>query len=172
MVRALWTGASGMSAQQLQVDTISNNLANVNTHGYKRETQMFSTLLYDTLRRADLDPANPPGRPVNLQVGMGVRPVATARDFRQGALQITDRTKDLTINGSAFFAVLRTSIQDPNEVIGYTRNGSFMLAPVEENEMWLINREGFRVLDTDNEPIVLPIQLESQLSRIDHDGTI
>ena len=172
MMRSLWTGASGMTAQQLQVDTIANNLANVNTHGFKRETQLFSTLLYDTIARAEMDPANPPGRSVNLQVGMGVRPVATGRDFRQGALEMTERTLDMAINGNAFFNVRMSHAEDPIQVIGYTRNGSFVVSPIADDEMILSNRQGFTILDIDGEPIVLPIRLESQIRGIDNDGVI
>ena len=172
MMRSLGTGASGMTAQQFQIDSIANNLANVNTYGFKREKQLFSTLLYDTIRRAELDPANPPGRPVNLQVGMGVRPVATARDFSQGALEITDRTLDLAISTNTFFAIRRSSIEDAQEVVGYTRNGWFMGSPVAEDEMWIVNQEGFSLLDTNFEPIILPIMTTSQILGIDPNGTI
>ncbi|MDR1914697.1 MAG: flagellar hook-basal body complex protein, partial [Clostridiales bacterium] len=97
MMRSLWTAAAGMTSQQQNVDTISNNLANVNTFGYKKERLEFKTLLYETIARADLDPANQAGRPVNLQVGHGVRPVATARIFTDGNFERTDNNQDLAI---------------------------------------------------------------------------
>ena len=90
MMRSLWTSASGMTAQMLKIDTVTNNIANVNTTGFKRERLEFKTLLYETMQRADLDPVNMTGRPVNLQVGHGVRPAATTRIFSQGSLQRTD----------------------------------------------------------------------------------
>jgi len=145
-----------MSAQQLQVDTISNNLANVNTTGYKRERQEFSTLFYDTLNRANLDPANPPGRPVNLQVGLGVRPVATTRYFNQGSLQRTDRPLDVALNGPGFFMVRRSYMTDDNEIIGYTRDGAFQVSPNEDGELMIVTALGFPILDIEGEPVVLP----------------
>ena len=83
MMRSLWTAASGMGAQQLNVDTISNNISNVDTSAYKKERLEFKSLLYQTMERASLDDADT-GKPVNLQVGLGVRPIATSRIFSQG----------------------------------------------------------------------------------------
>lgn len=103
MMRSLWTSATGMSAQMLNIDVISNNLSNVNTTGYKRERMEFKSLLYETLQRANLDPVNMTGRPVNLQVGHGVRPGAVTRQFSQGMLQRTERFADFAIEGNGFF---------------------------------------------------------------------
>jgi flagellar basal-body rod protein FlgG len=103
MMRSLWTAASGMSSQMLQIDNISHNLSNVNTTAFKRGRIEFKTLLYETMQRADMDPVNMTGRPVNLQVGHGVRPAAMTRMFTQGALQRTDRTLDFAIEGDGFF---------------------------------------------------------------------
>ncbi|MFI3231396.1 MAG: flagellar hook-basal body complex protein, partial [bacterium] len=88
MMRSLWTAAAGMTTQQLSVDTISNNIANVNTTGYKKERTEFQTLLYQTMERASLDAADT-GKPVNLQVGLGVKPVAMTKNFTTGSLQET-----------------------------------------------------------------------------------
>ena len=155
-MRSLWTAASGMTAQQLQVDNISNNIANVNTHGHKRERIEFATLLYDTMQQASLDPANPPGRPVNLQVGMGVRPVATARDFSPGSFERTDGPLDFAIHGPGFFVARYSSLEDPAEINAYTRNGAFVMSPNENGELMLVNNQGFPILDTEGTPIVLP----------------
>lgn len=150
MMRSLWTAASGMTAQNFFVDNISHNLANVNTVGFKRGRVEFNSLLYQTMRRADLDPANMTGRPVNLQVGLGVRPIAVSRVHTQGNLQRTDLWTDFAIEGDAFFAVRRS--EDP-EVIFYTRDGTFNLSPVDDGLM-LSTNQGYPVLDEDGEPII------------------
>ena len=150
MMRSLWTAASGMTAQQFFVDNISHNLSNVNTVGYKRARVEFQSLLYQTMRRADLDPANMTGRPVNLQVGLGVRPVAVARMFTQGNLQRTENMLDFAIEGDAFFVVRRT--EDPEEIF-YTRDGSFKLSPVDDGLM-LATSLGYPVMSVDGEPII------------------
>ena len=152
MMRSLWTAASGMTAQQFFVDNISHNLSNVNTTGFKKGRVEFNSLLYQTMRRADLDPANMTGRPVNLQVGLGVRPVAVSRMFTQGNLQRTDNALDFAIEGDAFFAVRR---QDDPEQIFYTRDGSFNLSPVDAGLMLSTNL-GYPVLDVAGEPIIFP----------------
>jgi len=84
-MRALWTAASGMRAQQLNMDTISNNLANVNTTGFKKQKTEFKDLLYTSMKSVSNDPEL--GEPVNLQIGHGVRPVATSRLFTNGNLE-------------------------------------------------------------------------------------
>ena len=150
MMRSLWTAASGMTAQQFFVDNISHNLSNVNTVGFKRGRVEFNSLLYQTMRRADLDPANMTGRPVNLQVGLGVRPVAVSRMFTQGNLQMTHNMQDFAIEGDAFFAVRRNV--DPEEIF-YTRDGAFKLSPVDDGLMLATNL-GYPVLDIDGEPII------------------
>ena len=150
MMRSLWTAASGMTAQQFFVDNLSHNLSNVNTVGFKRGRVEFNSLLYQTMRRADWDPANMTGRPVNLQVGLGVRPVAVSRIFSQGNLQRTDVALDFAIEGDAFFAVRRNV--DPEETF-YTRDGSFNLSPTPEG-LVLTNNWGYPVLSIDGEPIV------------------
>ena len=169
MMRSLWTAASGMTAQNFFVDNISHNLANVNTTGFKRGRVEFNSLLYQTMRRADLDPANMTGRPVNLQVGLGVRPVAVSRMFTQGNLQRTDLWTDFAIEGDPFFAVRRS--EDP-EVILYTRDGSFNLSPVEDGLMLSTNL-GYPVLDVDGEPIIFDddVDIRGRVT-IDVDGFI
>jgi flagellar basal-body rod protein FlgG len=149
MMRALWTAASGMTSQQLNVDTISNNLANVNTTAYKKESLEFKSLLYQTLRTADQDGANAAGSPINLQVGLGVRPVATARDFSAGSFQRTDRQLDVAIEGQGFFSVQR------GDAVVYTKDGSFKLSPTDEGLM-IVTSEGYPILDTDDAPIIIP----------------
>ena len=151
MMRSLWTAASGMSSQQLNVDTIANNLANVNTTGFKRERLEFKTLLYETMQRADLDRANHPGRPVNLQVGHGVRPVAVSRSFTPGNIQITENPLDFALQGPGFFR-----IDLPGGEIGYTRDGSFKMSVNPDGSFSLVTSTGNHVLSTDDEFIEIP----------------
>jgi flagellar basal-body rod protein FlgG len=151
MMRSLWTSASGMSAQMLKIDTVTNNMSNVNTTGFKRERVEFQTLLYDTINRATLDPANMTGRPVNLQVGHGVRPVATTRIFSQGALRRTDREMDFAIEGNGFFEVRRNF-----DEYFFTRDGSFQLSPMGDGTMMLVTSSGYPVLSVDGDEIIVP----------------
>jgi len=173
MMRSLWTAASGMISQQQNVDTISNNLANVNTYGYKKERMEFKTLLYETLARADLDPSNQTGRPVNLQVGLGVRPISTARIFTQGNLERTDNSNDVAIEGDGFFAVDRGGGN-----FFYTRDGA-MKVSISDNGSMLVTSEGYPYMGLDDTPLVLPgniaiedlsINEEGQLSYLDSQG--
>ena len=164
MMRSLWTAASGMISQQQNVDNIANNLANVNTTGYKKERMEFKTLLYETMKRADLDPANRTGRPVNLQVGHGVRPVSVSRMFTMGNLQRTDNPQDLAIEGRGFFAI-RMNMDE----IRYTKDGTFKLSPVAEGNM-LVTSEGYAVLSSDGEEIVFPYDVIMSFVSIDEGG--
>ena len=141
MMRALWTAASGMKAMQFNVDTISNNLANVNTTGYKKEKAEFEDILYVSMQKAYS--AEGAQRPVNLQVGHCVVARATARDFSSGNLEQTSNKLDMAIEGVGFFAVRGA---DGN--IYYTRDGSFKVAMTEEGKM-LTNSKGYPVLDQD-----------------------
>ena len=99
MIRALWTAASGMSAQQLNVDVISNNLANVNTSGFKKARAEFQDLFYQTLQEPQVDEATGRQIPVGIQIGMGTRPVAVQKLFSQGEQQQTDNPMDFAIEG-------------------------------------------------------------------------
>jgi flagellar basal-body rod protein FlgG len=140
-----------MTAQMLKIDTVTNNMANVNTTGFKRERVEFQTLLYETITRADLDPANMTGRSVNLQVGHGVRPVATTRIFSQGAMQRTDRELDFAIEGPGWFEVRRNF-----DEYFFTRDGSFQLSPLGDGTMMLVTSSGYPVLSVDGEEIIIP----------------
>lgn len=149
MVRALWSGASGMIAQQTNVDTIANNLANVNTVGYKTEQNEFKSLLYQTIQTRSTT-ANGVNKPVNAQVGLGVRNASITSEFTQGAFQASESNTSFAISGDGFFAV-----QDVNGTF-YTRNGDFHFAIGEGNQMWLTNSDGMPVLNTAGEPITIP----------------
>jgi len=167
MMRALWTGASGMTAQQMQLDSIGNNLANVNTTGFKRENIEFKSLLYQTMRRTDLDPANQTGRPVNLQVGLGVRAAATARDFTNGNIQVTNMHMDFALAGDGFFVVSRGL----DAGVGFTRDGSFKISYGPDGSM-ISTSDGLPVLSTDGEPIVLPPEVSPSNLLINRFGNV
>ncbi len=123
MIRGLWTAASGMTGQQLYMDTIANNLANVNTTGYKKQMVDFQDLLYQTLRPAGIDERADSQNPVGVQVGHGVKVAAVRRIFGQGNIRETGNPLDLMINGEAgFFQVLTN-----RGTVAYTRDGSFKI---------------------------------------------
>ncbi len=166
MMRSLWTAASGMTSQQQNIDVISNNLANVNTTGYKKERLEFKTLLYDTIQRADLDAGNSPSRPVNLQVGLGVRPAATARIFTIGNMAKTDVKTDFAIEGDGFFQV-RYGANDTD--VGYTRDGSFKLSATADGLM-LVTTEGYPILGVDGDVIIIPEDAQVQSINVDERG--
>ena len=165
MLRSLWTGASGMIAQQTSVDTISNNLANVNTVGYKKETVEFRSLLYQKLQTETTDNNGDP-KPVIGQVGSGVRTGAITSRFSQGNLTQTDEPFDLAIEGDGFFAV-----QTPNGETAYTRNGSLLFA-IASDGLALTNSEGYPLLDTTGTPIVLSGDTDVSKISIDVDGKV
>ncbi|HHW47944.1 MAG TPA: flagellar hook-basal body protein [Clostridiaceae bacterium] len=169
MMRALWTAASGMTAQQLNVDVISNNLANVNTTAFKKDRVEFKDLLYETLDRARL--LDDGGRPVNLQVGHGTTPVATVKNFEMGNFERTDNPLDFAINGEAFFMV-----RGPRGEVVYTRDGSFKISVTDEGNM-LTTADGYPVLDQDEMEIYLDFEISrlvvsetGELSYMDEDG--
>ncbi len=165
MMRALWTAASGMTAQQMNVDTISNNLANVNTTGFKKERLEFQSLLYETMSKANLNDSGQ-GKPVNLQVGHGVRPVATARMFESGSLQRTDNTLDFAIEGDGFF-----SVRKPDGSTVYTKDGSFKISVVDGNTN-IVTSDGYQLLGVDGEPISIPSDMSLKNITIDPDGKL
>jgi flagellar basal-body rod protein FlgG len=119
MMRALYTAASGMSAQQYNIDTISNNLANVNTTGFRENKARFQDLIYQQLRA----PGTPVGAsviPVAQEVGLGVKIGSSEKLFTQGVIQQTGNSLDVAIEGDGFFQVTR-----PDGTTAYTRDGSF-----------------------------------------------
>lgn len=122
MIRSLWISKTGLDAQQLSIDVISNNIANVSTNGFKRSRPVFEDLLYQTLRQPGAKSSSTTDIPSGLQVGTGVRPVSTERIHTQGNLVQTGNGLDLAISGNGFF-----QIQLPDGTTGYTRDGSFQL---------------------------------------------
>jgi len=122
MINSLWISKTGMEAQQTQLDVISHNLANVSTTGYKRASAVFQDLMYQNLRQVGSSSTEQSQLPTGLQLGLGVRTVATSRSFTQGSMQQTNNNLDVAIKGNGFFQVTQ-----PDGTIGYTRDGSFQV---------------------------------------------
>jgi flagellar basal-body rod protein FlgG len=122
MMRAMWSAAAGMNSQSMNMDTISNNLANVNTSGYKKARPQFQDLMYQTLNTAGANTSSTTTQPASLQLGHGSMLSGMVHDFTTGSLQQTDSKLDLAIQGNGFFRVLMT-----DGTFAYTRDGSFTL---------------------------------------------
>ena len=120
MIRSLWIARTGLDAQQTSMDVIANNLANVSTNGFKRARPIFEDLLYQTIRQPGAQSSQSTKIPEGLQLGVGVRPVSTARIHTQGAVQRTGNSLDVAIDGSGFL-----QISLPDGTTAYTRDGSF-----------------------------------------------
>lgn len=142
MVRSLWSAATGMNAQQTNVDTIANNLANVNTVGYKAQTAQFKSLLYQSLQTATTT-ANGDPKPVTSQVGLGVRNSSINSSFTQGSLLASSSDTSFAIEGEGFFAIRGS---DGNTY--YTRNGDFTWALNGNSGLILTNTDGLPVLNS------------------------
>jgi flagellar basal-body rod protein FlgG len=122
MINSLWISKTGMETQQMQLDIISNNLANVSTNGFKRANAVFEDLMYQNLRQVGSATSEQSQLPTGLQIGLGVRAVATSRSFAQGSLQQSSNNLDVAIQGNGFFQVTM-----PDGTINYTRDGSFQV---------------------------------------------
>ncbi len=157
MQRAIWSAASGMVAQQLNIDTIANNLANVNTTGFKKSRARFQDLLYQTLRAPGAASSQRTLYPSGMQLGLGTRPAAVEKLFTQGDLKKTDNPLDVVIQGDGFFKVTL-----PDGTTGYTRDGAFLL-----------DRDG-QVVNTDGYPLepTLTIPQGTTTIQIGADGTV
>src|SRR3954468_3483674 len=157
MIRSLWISKTGLDAQQTQMDVISNNLANVSTSGYKRSRAVFEDLLYQTLRQPGAQSSQQTQLPTGLQLGTGVRPVATERVFTQGNLQQSSNPLDVAINGQGFFQV-----QLPDGTTAYTRDGSFH----QDSQGQLVTSSGYPL-----QPAIT-IPANAQSITIGRDGTV
>ena len=157
MIRSLWISKTGLDAQQTQMDVIANNLANVSTNGFKRSRAVFEDLLYQTLRQPGAQSSQQTQLPSGLQVGTGVRPVATERVFTQGNLQQTGNSKDVAIQGQGFFQVLM-----PDGTTSYTRDGSFQ----SDSQGQLVTSSGYQVQPN----ITIPVNALS--ITVGRDGTV
>ncbi len=136
MNRALRTAATGMYAQQLNVDLIAHNIANVNTTGFKKTRGEFQDLMYQTLKVSGTSTDPNVQEPSEIQVGNGAVPVATTRNFAQGDIQPTNNQTDFALQGDGFFQVRR-----PDGTIGYTRDGSFKISA----EGTFVTSQGYQI---------------------------
>ena len=157
MMRALWTAGSGMAAQQSNIDVISNNLANVNTTGFKKSRTDFQDLMYQTIRQAGSQTGPDTQVPTGIQMGHGVRQVATQKIYTTGSFQHTGNDLDVAIEGDGFF-----QISMPDGTYAYTRDGSF-------------KRDGTgRVVTSDGYPMEPAIQIPDNATdlTISSDGRV
>ncbi len=157
MLRAMTTAASGMKAQQLNIDAIANNLANVNTAGFKKSQVEFQDLLYEAVVPGGSTRGSGLSNPARVEIGHGVKMVATDKVFTQGQMQQTGNPLDMMIEGDGFF-----QIRLPDGTIGYTRDGSFKL----DGERNVVTAAGYYL-----EP-ALQIPLDATEVSIARDGTV
>ena len=157
MMNALWVSKTGLSAQDTQLATISNNLANVSTVGFKRDRVTFEDLLYQIRRQPGAQSSEDNQLPSGLQIGTGVRIVSTQKEFTEGSLQVTGNALDVAINGRGFFEVLQ-----PDGTTAYTRNGQFHLSRDGE----IVNADGLVIQPS------ITIPEGAQSLTIGKDGTV
>lgn len=157
MIRALWTAATGMQGQQTNIDVIANNLANVNTVGFKRSSADFEDLIYQTQKEAGVNTTSNTVEPTGIQIGLGTQLAAVSKNFMQGSLQQTGNPLDLAIQGSGFFQITM-----PDGSIAYTRAGDFQL-----------DNNG-RIVTTDGYPLSPEITIPQDTTSVSvgNDGTI
>lgn len=165
MVRSLWTAATGMIAQQTNVDTIANNLANVNTNGYKTQVNEFKSLLYQTIQTKTTS-ANGDTKPSSAQVGLGVRNASISSIFKTGSMLASESDTAFALDGRGFFALKG---MDGNTY--YTKNGNFMFTLADGGNM-LASTEGLPVLDTEGNPIVLNEEYVVSRITVTADGSL
>ncbi len=134
MLNALWVSKTGLEAQDLALTTVSNNLANVSTTGFKKDRAVFEDLLYQIQRQPGANSSADSRLPSGLQLGTGVRTAGTQKIFTTGSLQLTDQPLDMAINGRGFFQIAM-----PDGTIGYTRDGTFHI----NNEGVVVNVNGY-----------------------------
>ncbi len=159
MMRSLWTAASGMVGQQFNIDTISNNLANVNTTGFKKMRAEFEDLIYQTLLMAGTPATEVSEVPTGIQVGHGVKVSATQKMFSQGSLQSTENKLDLALEGEGFF-----KIQLYDGTFSYTRDGSFKI----DSNRQVVTANGYLL----EPPLVLPENFIAESLAISQTGKV
>jgi len=157
MINSLWISKTGMEAQQMQLDVISNNLANVSTTGFKRANAVFEDLMYQNLRQVGSSSSEQSQLPTGLQVGLGVRTVATSRSFAQGSLQQSSNGLDVAIQGRGFFQVTM-----PDGTLNYTRDGAFQV----DNQGRLVTASGYPIANG----VTVPANAQNVI--IGADGTV
>jgi flagellar basal-body rod protein FlgG len=143
MIRSLWTARTGLNAQQTSLDVIANNLANVSTNGFKRQRAVFEDLLYQNIRQPGAQSTQQTQISSGLQIGAGVRPVATERIFIQGTPQSTGGDFDVMVQGDGFFQITL-----PDGTTAYTRDGAFQL----DNQGNMVTASGYLLADNINVP--------------------
>ena len=159
MMRSLWTAASGMVGQQFNIDTVANNLSNVNTTGFKKQRAEFEDLLYQTVLLAGTPATEVTEVPTGIQVGHGVKVAATQKMFSQGSLQSTENKLDIAFEGDGFF-----KIQLYDGSFGYTRDGSFKI----DSNRQVVTSNGYLL----EPPIVLPESSIMETLSISQDGRV
>ena len=152
MTSALWNSKTGLDAQQTRMTVISNNLANANTTGFKRDRAVFEDLIYQNIRQPGAQSSQDTQLPTGLQLGTGVRVVATEKLFTQGNVSQTDAPLDVAIQGRGFF-----EIQLPDGTSGYTRDGSFTL----DSQGQIVNSSGYVLQPSISIPPNVPRGLSS-----------
>ncbi|AIS16299.1 Flagellar basal-body rod protein FlgG [Pseudomonas sp. MM227] len=157
MLPALWVSKTGLQAQDTNLTTISNNLANVSTTGFKRDRAEFQDLLYQIKRQPGAQSTQDSELPSGLQVGTGVRIVGTQKNFTAGSLQTTDQPLDMAINGRGFFQVMQ-----PDGTVSYTRDGTFHL----NSDGQIVTAQGLAL-----EPAIV-VPNEAQTFTVGTDGTV
>ncbi len=157
MEAALWIAKTGLDAQQTRMAVISNNLANTNTMGFKQDRAIFEDLLYQNVRQVGGQSSQNTVLPSGLNIGTGVRTVATEKLFTQGNLVQTDNSLDVAINGRGFLQVLR-----PDGTLGYTRDGSFQV----DAQGQLVTSNGYLI-----QPAIT-IAADAQSITIGNDGVV
>lgn len=165
MVRSLWSAATGMMAQQTCVDTISNNIANVNTTAYKSETNQFKSLLYQNLQTRTTS-ANGDEKPIGAQVGLGVRNASISTSFEQGNFVENDSNTAFAIAGNGFFGV-----RGANGDTYYTRDGNFTYA-IGGLGVTLTTADGLPVLNTVGNPITFSNQYNTNQITVTNTGEL
>ena len=154
---ALWAAKTGLDAQQTRMAVVSNNLANVNTTGFKRDRAVFEDLLYQTLRQVGAQSSQDTQLPTGLHLGTGTRVVASEKLYTQGSLTQTGNVLDLSIEGRGFFQILL-----PDGSTAYTRDGSFKL----DSQGNVVNASGYAL----QPPLSIPS--DTQSITIGADGTV
>lgn len=165
MMRALYTAASGMIAQQTNVDVISNNLANVNSTGYKASTAEFKSLLYQTLQSRSTS-ANGDDKPIPAQVGTGARTAAITTHFSQSSLIDSTSTFAFGLEGDGLFGLM-----NPDGETVYTRNGDFTVGKTNDNGFMICSSDGYPVVDSDGNPIQFSDEYDVSNLVITSDGS-
>lgn len=166
MMRALYTAASGMKAGQTNVDTIANNLSNVNTNGYKTTRTEFKSLLYQTIQTRTTS-ANGEQKPVGAQVGLGTRVASTTTMYTQGTLNSSESATDFALEGDGFFAV-----RGADGKTYYTRNGNFTWTIDANGNNFLADVEGSPVLDRAGNAIYIPGNTTAESMRFSQSGEV